>query len=348
MKYKDLYQNLRSKIENGDYPAGSLLPTEKDISAWGYSRNTVRQALALLEEEGLITKRRGSGSRVNERPNRREWNGCIALICPSSMDYLIPDMISGITEVFRGKANLMLCATGGQIEKEQEVLLDLEKRSIDGILVQGAMNGIRNPNVKYYRRFEEKGIPVVFLGEPYVNMEEAHCVANDNYEAGREAVRLLCERGCRMLSGIFVTDMQHSQIRYEGFVDACRERNLPCLSQNIAWLTQYQVGWGVQTDSGMIRGILRDSDGVVCCTDLYAREVVSILCQEGRGVPGDVAVVGFDNDISLNGGSVGISSFDGNFSEVGKQAALYMQRLLSGKKAENVLVPMRFVKRESC
>lgn len=348
MKYKDLYQNLRSKIENGDYPAGSLLPTEKDISAWGYSRNTVRQALALLEEEGLITKRRGSGSRVNELPKKRDLNGCIALICPSSMDYLIPDMISGITEVFRGWANLMLCATNGQIEKEEEVLLDLMKRSIDGILVQGTMNGIRNPNVKYYEQFVERGIPVIFLGEAYVNMRRPLEVSDDNYRAGREAVNILYERGCRSLAGVFAADMLPCQYRYEGFVDACREQGIPCLSQNIAWLTGYEVSWGRNIDSKMIRRILSGCDGVVCCSDEYAKAVIEILREEGRRVPEDVAVIGFDNDVSLSGGPVEISSFDGNFAEVGRLAASSMKNLLSGKSVKNMKVPMIYVKRESC
>lgn len=66
--YQPLYDLLRERITAGAYPVGDLLPTEeslcRDLDA---SRYAVREALARLETEGLIQRRRGSGSRVLRR-----------------------------------------------------------------------------------------------------------------------------------------------------------------------------------------------------------------------------------------------------------------------------------------
>jgi DNA-binding GntR family transcriptional regulator len=56
---------LRDEIVAGTFPIGSLLPTENELCLrFAVSRNTVREALRLLREDGFITSRRGAGSTV--------------------------------------------------------------------------------------------------------------------------------------------------------------------------------------------------------------------------------------------------------------------------------------------
>lgn len=66
--YRELAQTLRAKIVSGELPAGALLPTEFALAdEHRVSRSTVRLALKLLNNEGLITAGRGrSGRRVRD------------------------------------------------------------------------------------------------------------------------------------------------------------------------------------------------------------------------------------------------------------------------------------------
>lgn len=60
---------LRGKIRSGEYPAGSVLPSEPELAAeHGVSRSLVNRALALLRAEGLIRPERGRGTTVNPIP----------------------------------------------------------------------------------------------------------------------------------------------------------------------------------------------------------------------------------------------------------------------------------------
>ncbi|HFI0702152.1 TPA: trehalose operon repressor [Streptococcus suis] len=64
-KYQEIYNDLKEKIRTNIYPAERSLPTEQQLQEmYGVSRDTVRKALAMLTEGGLIQKVQGRGSMV--------------------------------------------------------------------------------------------------------------------------------------------------------------------------------------------------------------------------------------------------------------------------------------------
>lgn len=59
---------LRSAIASGDLPPGAKLPSERALAArYGVARNTAREAIRLLAEEGLVTAHHGKGVFVREK-----------------------------------------------------------------------------------------------------------------------------------------------------------------------------------------------------------------------------------------------------------------------------------------
>lgn len=58
---------LSTRLASGDYPRGSRLPAERQLAAsLQVARNTLREALDILESKGLIQRRAGAGSYVLE------------------------------------------------------------------------------------------------------------------------------------------------------------------------------------------------------------------------------------------------------------------------------------------
>ncbi|MDQ8194518.1 GntR family transcriptional regulator [Coraliomargarita sp. SDUM461004] len=77
--YSDLAKTLRKQILNGQLAAGTRLPAERMLcEQFSASRVTVRQALAILEKEQLLTRIQGSGTYVSDAPQQR---------IPLSVDY---------------------------------------------------------------------------------------------------------------------------------------------------------------------------------------------------------------------------------------------------------------------
>lgn len=70
-----VYEELRRRILSGDYPFGTRLPPHQELaSQFGVASLTMRQALAFLEREGLVSREPGRGTFVRDRrssPRRR-------------------------------------------------------------------------------------------------------------------------------------------------------------------------------------------------------------------------------------------------------------------------------------
>ncbi len=68
-QYRQLYEKLRSLIEDGTYKRGDLLPSENELCAAHHlTRPTVRNALDMLVNDGFIIRHQGKGSIVQGQP----------------------------------------------------------------------------------------------------------------------------------------------------------------------------------------------------------------------------------------------------------------------------------------
>jgi GntR family transcriptional regulator len=71
-RYQAIADDLRIRIGAGEFAAGRLLPSESDLSAsFAASRVTVRRALDVLRDEGLLDSRQGFGWFVASDPLRQ-------------------------------------------------------------------------------------------------------------------------------------------------------------------------------------------------------------------------------------------------------------------------------------
>ncbi|MFF2074465.1 GntR family transcriptional regulator [Kitasatospora sp. NPDC058162] len=72
-KYQRIADSLKAAIDSGRYGAGDRLPGENDLmDEYGVARMTARQALGVLQSEGIAEARRGAGVFVRDfRPLRR-------------------------------------------------------------------------------------------------------------------------------------------------------------------------------------------------------------------------------------------------------------------------------------
>lgn len=68
--YVEVYDQLLKLINKGDYPIGSKLPTETQLSKlMNVSRMTLRQALSLLQDDGYIETIHGQGNFIKDNRN---------------------------------------------------------------------------------------------------------------------------------------------------------------------------------------------------------------------------------------------------------------------------------------
>lgn len=72
VSYRDIAADLRQQISEGRYVPGAKLPMLTELQAtYGASYQTVRSAIVLLEQEGLVVAVRRRGTIVRERPTKQ-------------------------------------------------------------------------------------------------------------------------------------------------------------------------------------------------------------------------------------------------------------------------------------
>lgn len=70
--YRQVAMLLRSRVESGEWQAYDRLPSIEELSReFGVARVTVRQALQMLEAEGMVISRQGKGTFV--QPYSKKW-----------------------------------------------------------------------------------------------------------------------------------------------------------------------------------------------------------------------------------------------------------------------------------
>lgn len=335
-KYKVLADQLREELARGGGGPGYKLPTELELAQrCGLSRQTIRHALRLLEEEGLIQRRQGSGSFAtgllpNAAPRR------IAVVVSSTEEYIYPAILHDASGSFsRQGYAATVYATGNQVGREREILLRLLEQPISGLLAEGAKTALPSPNLDLYRRLQQAGVPMVFLHGGHGGLAGIPCVADDNYGGGYQLGRYLAERGHREIAGIFKSDDIQGHQRYHGALSALRDAGLPILDRRFAWYdTEDRLQ--LETDRRLLERFLADrladATAVLCYNDEIAYHMVQALLDAGRRVPEDVAVVSFDNSYLSQISPVPLTSL-GHRSRIGKVAAEQMAALLSGEPA---------------
>ena len=130
-KYRFLVDTIKEKIKNGVASSGRRFDTLSE--QFGYSRQTVRQALSVLEQEGLIERRRGSGTYISSESRRTPRGNSIAIVTTYISDYIFPTIIRGIEETLTNAGyDLTLNVTNNHVEEEARILQSLISRRVDG------------------------------------------------------------------------------------------------------------------------------------------------------------------------------------------------------------------------
>ncbi|MFI7677195.1 GntR family transcriptional regulator [Actinophytocola sp. NPDC049390] len=71
--YLQVAGGLRAAIRSGQYGPGAQLPTYQELAdTWGVAINTVKAAVTLLRDEGLVVTQHGKGSFVRTQPAEGE------------------------------------------------------------------------------------------------------------------------------------------------------------------------------------------------------------------------------------------------------------------------------------
>ena len=351
-KYCFVADTLRQEIASGQYSENQMLPTEQLLcQRFQSSRQTIRRALSLLEEEQLITRRQGSGSRLRETSQGEGLSGrSVAVMTTYISDYIFPGLLQGMEGVLAANGSApFLYATQNQVATERKILQTLLiRKDLDGILVEGSKTALPNPNLDLYHKLLDQGVRLVFINAFYPELSYIPSVIADDYGGGRLLVEHLHRKGHQRIAGIFKSDDRQGPQRYAGFAEALRDLSLPMEDSQLFWYnTESRKSFHSDAFVDAVLESLRGCSAIVCYNDEIALRIVSRLRRKGVAVPGEIAVVSFDNSQYSELAPVRITSLSHGERNLGELAATLLLRTLQDEKHQSEVVPWILVEKES-
>ncbi len=349
-KYFTLMHWIRDQVAEGALQLGDKLPSEKELGErFSISRQTVRQATSVLENEGILERRRGSGTYIRsvltEQPKGKTMN--IGVVTTYLDDYIFPGIIKGIENVLTQHGYIMqLNITHNKIENETRILENVLQNGVDGLIIEPTKSGLPNLNTEIYKSLRHRGIPYLFINGYYPAMHSPY-IAMDDYACGKAAAEYLLAKNHTRIAGIFKSDDIQGHLRYAGCAKALQKQSLLFWDDSLLWFTTEDLEEDVQESfEKRVLSRIRDCTAVVCYNDQIAMRLLCILEKHQKRVPQDFSVVGFDNaDLSIG---IGLTTFQHPKEELGRLAAEHILAMIQRQDFEaSYKFPPVFVERSS-
>lgn len=350
-KYLTIVEWVKDYISAEQLSPGDRFLTEMELcSIHNVSRQTVRQAMMKLENEGVITRVRGSGTYVGKQAAVRPSEpGSIGVISTYFSDYIFPHIITGIENVLNeAGCNIQIATTHNRVSEETQALKRMLANNVRGIIAEPSKSALPNLNSALYREITDSGIPLVFFNAKY-EWSAAPYVAMDDIAAGRIATDHLFDCNHTKLCGIFVLDNIQGHKRYHGFAESCAAHGITADEQNILWYTAEDSTKLFSYEKRRLLDMLKRSTAVVCYNDMLAIELLKFCRDNDIRVPEDISVVGIDDSRYAAICDVPLTTVRHPHSKLGEAAAELLLKCLSEPEAkqEDILFTPELIVRKS-
>lgn len=359
--YMIIKDDLKEKILAGEYKEDQQLPTEMELAEqFGVSRITSKRALIELEREGLIYRKRGSGSYVKKReakgsPFETGGTGTTAPIISMILPYMATgelDFIKGATDYLDTKGYyLSIHNSNWSKDREREFLLRIPKNGSSGIILY-PISTISNNDVLNALHWND--FPLVLIDQ-YIDSLPVTSVVSDNAGGGYMAAKRLAELGherIAFVSSISIEFRSSVRDRYQGYCQALREYGLsidPELVITDFYREADREGSNIFYPKLIGKMVELGVTAIQAEHDHLAVELLRSSLDIGIRVPEQLSIAGFDDHMISSLVEVPLTTIAQDYGEIGRKAAeLIVSRIEElDKSPERALVPVRFVERAS-
>jgi GntR family transcriptional regulator of arabinose operon len=245
------------------------------------SRQSIRQALGILERDGLIHKIHGSGSYVSDKLNLPKKTMRIAVIVANIDSYVISGILSGIEAICtQNHYSIQLMSTSNSIAKERNILQSLLVHLVDGILVEGTKRALPNPNLSFYRELAAQNKPIIFLNSIYPELSDGAdgnilSVTMDDYSGVYDLTMSLIQEGHCSIGGVFSGEDLQGVRRYSGFIDALAQSEFGLEDRHVLLLNTSEIG--ARESSSAVLNLVMECTAIVCQNNEVADHVATFV-----------------------------------------------------------------------
>ncbi len=193
--------------------------------------------------------------------------------------------------------------------------------------------------------FIEK-FPHVVLN-PCIMDDKMNFVMVEHEYGGQLVADLVVKKGFKKIGAIHgPQDHYDAECRREGLVKRLSSHRI-LLPEDCQYFSDFTIKSGYNGASELL-GKHPDLEVLVCCNDFVASGVIKFAREKGLDIPGDLAVIGYDNVDVSRAVTPGITTIDAKLQEVGgAMARLLFRQIENGERHLRTYIRPELIHRES-
>ncbi len=260
-----------------------------------------------------------------------------------SSDIFLNQVVVGLLDVVHANQMRLLLDVVEDLDEKNTYVNLVKSRRVDGIILNGP-------------RFDEQALdylaendfPTVIVG----SLPQSHfcSVDVDNVAAARTAVEHLIHLGHRQIACITNAQAPFTAAihRLTGYRQALENAGLPYSADQVRF-GNFDPQSGYTQMKSLLAGPVRPT-AVFVASDVVAYGAISAIHEHGLSIPGDIALVGFDDVPMSNFISPSLTTIRLPATELAVKAGELLLDLIQGKPQEpcQVLLPTELIIRQSC
>jgi LacI family transcriptional regulator len=249
------------------------------------SDSTKKMVLAMANEKGYRANK-FAANLSNQKSNT------IGVIVPRLNSYFMSTVLAGIEQVANKVGYSLIISQSLESEEKEKInAKTLLNSGVDALLVSLAYE---SNDYGHFQEYTHRKIPLLFF-DRVIDLPHCTTILIDNKAAGYEATKHLLEMGCKNLLHVSGSLQRSLYVdRFKGFKEALWENNMPVGDDHLM---------ETDLDTKKVKSVVdriktspRKIDGLFVASDNFAANCIKELQEEGFNVPGDIKVVGFNND----------------------------------------------------
>ncbi len=329
-------------------------PTIHDVARIaGVSKSTVSRAYADPDKVREPTRNRilEAAASINYTPNAlaramiTKRTGNIGFIICDKQKPLISNpfyapIVEAVVDGVNRRGNSLFISSDIDMSLPSSRIM-VEKK-VDGVILASQIAP------EMIRSFREKGIPVVLLNNLVDPKEGIVCVVNDDYRGACDAVEHLILEGHKrigMISGLYSPFLCNK--RHQAYLDTLKRHGLVYDEQMDLYVEP--LSEAIMEGANRILSLSRRPTALFCNSDVIAVSVMKVLLRSGLSIPGDMAVVGYDNSDYCHVIEPELSSVHVDKEAMGRLAVETLFRLIDGADiaSEPIVTETKLMVRQS-
>jgi GntR family transcriptional regulator, arabinose operon transcriptional repressor len=340
-RYIIVADTLRTMITEGlRWKAGMRIPAERELTEeMGISRNTLRQALSVLESEGYLFSEVGRGTFVNSPSHwgsgaKTRKSKLIGLIVTDIKFDFGKRLVQGAEEYLHDRGfSLILCQDMRDLDRTDKYLGMLLENDVKGVILDPVLSGnYEVDNARIVARLKSEGVPVVFV-DRWVPRLDLPCVRTNNEEISFKAADYLIKAGHRRIAVIRGKEWMFER-RFEGVAAAAAENGLP--PDGLVDITVDSHD-NVAYDTQMLEEVLSSSErgsAAIALSEYYGKVAYRAMEDMGIRVPEDMAFITFDHPDESSFKDGQMTYIEQPLARLGRVSAQFIIDLIEGRPVD--------------